>query len=136
MPERLDLMISSSITERAADAARTISGLSDGDQQVAKFIHTRGLSRQNHRCCIQLIDNGGAGDDVSHIQPLALIDRTIERHAAKTSTPHLMPRLAQWAALITEFRECNRRQATDAAQAERNDFHRFIRRDMAEHAPV
>src|SRR5689334_2977504 len=116
MPERLDLMISSSMTDRVPDAARVMSGLTDADEQVAEFIYSNGLAGKNYCCGIELVDNRGAAKHMPDIQLLALIHRTIERNAAKTRPAGTAPGFGERTPLILGLWKCNGRQPAYASQ--------------------
>ncbi len=70
------------------------------------------------------------------VEPLALIDRTVELLAVEPHAPYLAPRIRQRRAGALEFRHFDRRYQADAAHAIGDDLDRFLRRRVAEHGLV
>src|SRR5882724_7970841 len=109
MPERLALTTSSSMESMGIDIrhfcrlgpfvgagfkpAPTRPNLRH--DQILPFIHPRRLARADHRRAVELIQDRRSGKAQSHIQPLALINRTLPLLAVEPHAPRLLPRIRE-----------------------------------------
>src|SRR5690349_9036548 len=136
MPERLDLMISSSIAPGACESPRRISGFPDADDEIFELINAGCLPRRNYGRRIELVHDRRAGEHVPDIESFALIHRTIEHHPRKTGAADFAARIAERAAFVAKSRESHWWQPAPPTDPERYNLNRLIRRDMAEQPTV
>src|SRR5262245_23553139 len=104
--------------------------------QVLPLVHARGLAGTDHGRAVELVEDRRPRELEADIEALALINRAVELLAVEPRTPQLAPGVGECAAGALELRHRDRRYQADAADAVGHDLDRFLRRHMAEHAPV
>ncbi len=75
---------------------------------------------------VELIEDRGSLDAQPDVEPLALIDRAIERRAIETHAPRRAPRIGEARPGRPEFRQLHRRHKTDPAHAVGDDLDRLL----------
>src|SRR5436309_1783660 len=137
MPERLAFITSSSMASIDMGSARQafLCRFLRYDQ-VLPFIDARRLPRTDNGRAIKLFEDRGSGNVQAHIEPLALIDRAVERAAVERDAPRRALRAGKRGAGSLELRHFDRRHEAGAAHAVGYDLDRLLRRHVAEHAFV
>src|SRR5262249_42980110 len=129
MPERLAFTTSRS----TGSMARMGSALLRQDQ-VLPVVHPRDLPGADNGRAIELLEDRRARDVCTHIDLVALIDRTLELRSIEAHAPAAPPCVCKRRTRAREFRRLYMRQEPEAAHPVGHDLDRLLRRHMAEGA--
>src|SRR5262245_10102870 len=104
--------------------------------QVLPVVHPRDLPGADNGRAIELLEDRRARDVCTHIDLVALIDRTLELRSIEAHAPATPPCVCKRRTGAHEFRHVYMRQEPEAVDPVGHDLDRLLRRHMAEGALV